>query len=524
MGSLANQPTPPTGGVVITVTAVVAAALGVGLLLLPPSGTDVAAQVARTAFAAAHPTAAVDLRWYGGVLPAAYSVLAPYLQALVGVRVAGSLAAAVSAVLVAVLLVRWRVRRPLAASLFAAVALAADVVSGRTSFAIGLTFALATLVAVPRRSRSTWARPRRAVWVPCILLAAATTLTSPVAAVFLGLVCVVGALRRPALLAPAVGAGVPLLAIAVLFPEPGRMPFAWHVAWPVLLACLAVALLCRPAPVRLTALAYAAGVLVVYVVPGPVGSNVERLAVLFAGPVVVACARAPRVLLLPLVAVLAWWTLLVPSRDLRAVPAVATERAASERLVGVLQGLGPVTGRVEVVPFLDHGESAVVADAWPLARGWERQVEVLRDPVFYGGRLTPERYRAWLDAWSVQYVALGRHRHDWSTGGELALLAHPPAWLVPVHRDAEWTVWRVADSRPIVAAPGRLVAVDPARLVIDVPGAARVPVDIRWSRWLTVSGGACLQRAGDEVAVVTRGPGRVTISSSYTAPLHTRAC
>ncbi len=444
----------------MVLTAAVAALLGVGLLLLPASGTDLAAQQAHASFAAHYPAAAVDLQWYGGVLPAAYSGVAPYVQAVVGVRATGALAAAAAAVLLAVLLVRWRVRRPLLAALWGTVALASDVVSGRTTFALGVALGLAALVAVPEPGR----RPLR--WVPAVVLAALTALASPVAAVFLGLVCVAWALRRRALLVPAVAAGVPLLAVAALFPEPGRMPFAWHVAWPVLLATLAVAVLCRPPVVRAAAVAYAAGVLLVFVVPGPVGSNVERLAVLFAGVVVLGCATATRTWLVPVLAVLAWWTLLVPVRDLRAAPAIGREHAAAQRLVAILSALGPATGRVEVVPLLDHGESSVVGDAWPLARGWERHVDVERAALFYDGRFTPGRYRQWLQSHAVQYVALARLPHDWSAGAEVRLLAHPPAWLEPVHRDAEWTVWRVAGARPVVAAPAATIRLAPDRVVL----------------------------------------------------------
>ncbi len=502
----------------VVLTAVAAALLAAGLLLLPPSGTDLAAQQARASFAAHHPGSAVDLRWYGGVLPAAYSVMAPYVLAFVGVRPAGALAVAAAAVLLAVLLVRWRVRRPLLASLWGAVALAGNVVSGRTTFAVGVAFALAALVTVPEPAAG------RRRWVAPVGLAVLTALASPVAAVFLGLVCAAAAVRRRALLLPAVAAGVPLLAVAALFPQPGRMPFAWHVAWPVLLATLAVAVLCRAPVVRVAAAIYAGAVLVVFVAPGPVGSNVERLALLFAGAAVLACARVRRGWLVPVLAVLAWWTLLVPVRDLRAVPAVSEEHAAARRLVSILSGLGPATGRVEVVPLLDHGESAVVADAWPLARGWERHVDVERAPLFYRGTLSPDRYRRWLLAQAVQYVALApRLRLDWSAGTEAGLLAHPPAWLQTVHRDAQWTVWRVAGARP-VAAPAVVTGLAPDRVELRVSRAGTVAVAMHWSRWLVVSGDACLRRSGDAVAVVVARPGPVTISSSYTALWHSSGC
>ena len=51
-----------------------------------------------------------------------------------------------------------------------------------------------------------------------------------------------------------------------------------------------------------------------------------------------------------------------------------------------------------------------------------------------------------------------------------------------------------------------------------------VPVGIRWSRWLTVSEGACIRRGSTTTEVVVRQPGRLTVSSSYLAPFNGRHC
>jgi len=106
----------PPGRVALPAAPVIAGlvgfAAGLTMLLTPATGTDLTAQQARAAFAAAHPGAAVDFRWYGGVLPAAYSVTAPYVEAVLGARLTGILAAMLAAPLLALLLVRWRVRRP----------------------------------------------------------------------------------------------------------------------------------------------------------------------------------------------------------------------------------------------------------------------------------------------------------------------------------------------------------------------------------------------------------------------------
>ncbi|RQX16956.1 hypothetical protein DLJ57_29730, partial [Micromonospora chalcea] len=108
------------GGRVVAVSAAFALVLAVLHLTLPVTGSDLSAQVARADFFAAHPSALVDLRWYGGVHPWGYSLVSPPLMALLGVRVTGALALLASAAAFAALLVRTRVPRPLLGSLVGA--------------------------------------------------------------------------------------------------------------------------------------------------------------------------------------------------------------------------------------------------------------------------------------------------------------------------------------------------------------------------------------------------------------------
>ena len=500
------------------VAALIGLAAGLALLLAPASGTDLPAQQARAAFAAAHPGAAVDFRWFAGVQPAAYSVVVPYVEAALGARLTGVLAAMLAAPLLAVLLLRWRARRPVWAAAWGALALAANMVSGRTAYAVGMLVAIAALVAVPPPGG------RRGRWTLALGLAALTTLTSPVAALFLALVALAWALARRPVALLAVATAVPMALIAVLFSEPGHMPDTWAVARPVILAGVAVAVLCRSIPVRAGSLAYAAGALLVFLVPGAIGSNVERLGLLFTGFVLIAASWLPPVLLVAAVAVAAQWTARVPLHDLTHAHRLAVETASSQRLVGILRGLGPLDGRVEVVPFANHEEARVVAAAWPIARGWERQVDVLRAAPLYSTRLDDARYLSWLQQWNVEYVALGRHAHDWSARSELRLLSHPPPWLAVVHRDAEWTVWRVQPMTPLVGPGAELAGLHPdsIRLLVARPGV--VTVGVHWSRWLSASAGACIRRHGSSTEIVVRRAGTVTLSSSYLAPFTGRHC
>jgi hypothetical protein len=394
----------------------------------------------------------------------------------------------------------------------------ADVASGRVTFALGLTLGLGALVSVPPPGR------RGSRWVAAIVLAGLTGLASPVAALFLGLVALGWALRRRRIAWLAVATAAPVGAIGLLFAEPGRMPDTWAVARPVLLACLAVVVLCRGMALRATALVYGIGAAVVYAWPGPLGSNVERLALLFTGAVLLAASWLPRVLLAVAVLVSGQWTAQVPLTDLTHASRLNVERAASLRLVQILAGLGPVTGRVEVAPFADHGEADIVAAHRPLARGWERQLDLVRARPLYSHRLDDAAYLDWLRRNEVQFVALGRHAHDWSAGNELRVLRHAPPWLVVVHADPEWTVWRVVAAPSIVSGDAADVSVLADRIAFTAPHSGDYRLGVRWSQWLTVSSGACIQRAGPAVNVRVRRAGTVTVSSSYLAPLTGRHC
>ena len=108
-------------------------------------GGDLAAQWSWADFAAKYPGSAYDLAWYGGIHPASYSLLAPFLMAALGVPAAGVLSVIVSAVLLAHLLTSAGLRWPLPVALWGAFALWCDLAAGRVTFAIGLTFGLAAI-------------------------------------------------------------------------------------------------------------------------------------------------------------------------------------------------------------------------------------------------------------------------------------------------------------------------------------------------------------------------------------------
>lgn len=72
---------------------------------------------------------------------------------------------------------------------------------------------------------------------------------------------------------------------------------------------------------------------------------------------------------------------------------------------------------------MHHWESAYIAPTFPVARGWERQLDVAYDPIFYlPGALTARSYPSWLLANGVSYVALPGTALDYAATSEASLL------------------------------------------------------------------------------------------------------
>ncbi|MGW4502803.1 hypothetical protein ACWENR_29875, partial [Micromonospora sp. NPDC004336] len=287
---------------VVAVAAASAVLAGVAYLALPPTGSDLAAQVARADFFAAHGLAPVDLRWYGGVQQFGYSLVSQPVMALLGVRVTGVLALVAAATAFAALLARTGVPRPLLGSLVGVVTIAGNLVSGRVTYGLGVAFGLGALLALTLPGASADAdsdrRARRRRLVRLGLAAAGAVLasaTSPVAGLFVGLAGAALLLTRRYAdgLTLGVAAALPLGVTALLFGDGGWMNISRSDTSRAVLTSLLVAALVAYRPVRVGALLSAAGVLAAALVHTPVGLNATRLAVMFALPLLAAAARPP---------------------------------------------------------------------------------------------------------------------------------------------------------------------------------------------------------------------------------------
>ncbi|MEU0159172.1 MFS transporter [Streptomyces sp. NPDC006261] len=464
-------------------------------LFFANSGGDIAAQDAWAEFVGRHPGTAYNLAWYGGMHPVSYSVVSPYLMSVLGVRSTMMIVGTVSAGLTALILVRVRaVRNPLACSLAGVFAYLCNALSGRVTFGLGMMFAVGAVAAVfcwPHRWRyKRWAKA--AVAAP---LAGLATASSPVAGLFLGVVAAALFLhkRRPG--AYAIGlAPVAVVALSsLLFPFSGTQPMSLGtVSLPFLFSVLVFVLVPRDwSTVRTAAAVYGVGTVLTYFVDSQIGSNVTRMAMLFAGIVLLAALpfTVPRsrrwyALVLAFAGLNFWIGFKGVDDIVRTTPDASWARSLAP-LVNQLQQVGAERGRVEVVPASSHREASALA-TYNLARGWNRQADMKRNPLFYDDTLDAVNYRQWLDRWAVHYVVLPTGRPDGGAERETELVGKGLSYLREIWSDENWKLYRVLEPTPLADPPATVEKAGANELTIRVESAGRVLIRIPYSRWLAV--------------------------------------
>jgi hypothetical protein len=504
------------------VTAVVAAVLGGAYLLLPRMGTDLAAQVARADFFADHGYTPIDLRWYGGVDQLGYSLVSQPVMTLIGVRVTGAVAILLSAVALAALLRRTEAPRPMLGALLGAVGITGNLVSGRVTYALGVFLGLAALLAL------TYPRLR---WLAAVLALAASA-TSPVAGLFLGLAgaALLASGRIASGFLVGVPAAIPLGVSAVFLGDGGWMNISHTDTLRAVVTSLVVAVLVPRRPIRIGALLSAAGVLVAALVHTPVGLNATRLVTMFALPVLAAYAMLPRwrsaprrlpawAVAIVLVAACSWQPPVVVG-DVRDIGNPTADAAYFAPLREQLART-TLTGRVEIPPTRDYWEAAAMGDV-PLARGWLRQADIDRNPLFFttvpgaagtGVPLTPESYRQWLADQAVQFVAVPDADLSWPGRGEADLIAAGLPYLSLTWSAPHWRLYAVEDPQPIVPPPATLVSQSATSVTFDAPTASDVTIRVHHYDWLHADHGAVVAASGDWTLVRVPTPGRYTLTS-----------
>ncbi|MFF5129981.1 MFS transporter [Streptomyces syringium] len=494
----------------VATTLIVAAVLHVmWFWLFANSGGDLAAQDAWAEFALQHPDSAYNLAWYGGMHPVSYSVISPYLMALLGVRSTMMIAGTLSAGLIAMLLVRSRsVRHPLWPAMYGTFALTCNAISGRVTFGLGMMFGLAAVAVIfawPARWRSEgkyrWGRAALAG-----LLAGLATASSPVAGLFVGIVAAALFLsgRRPAAYALGVTPVVVVGLSAWLFPFSGQQPMAFTSAILPLLSGV-FGFVFAPKhwrTVRIVSALYVLGVVLVWVIPSQIGTNISRLGMVFGGVVLVAvlpelkvpsrsqlltAGRTWSAVVLALVTITAWQSTNSISDIVHTTPAASWAREVAP-LVDRLQRVEAERGRVEVVPARSHREASALSPYVNLARGWNRQADMKRNPLFYDrpSRLNATTYRAWLDRWAVRHVVLPIDEPDHAAVDEAKLVAGGLPYLRKVWSDDHWRLYEVQDPKPIADPPAMVARTDADGMTITVNNAGRVLIRIPYSPWLAL--------------------------------------
>jgi hypothetical protein len=461
-------------------------------------------------------------QWYGGHYTLGYSVVFPPLAAWFGPLVVG-LASSLAATTCFMLLLKRRYGNTGAlAACWVAVGTAINLSVGRLPFALGLAFGLAALLA--------YDHGRMAL---AVVAAFMTPLASPVAGTFVALaagsvvVDLLFARRRGTVvrLAPPIAIGfasvVPVIVTSVLFPDPGVFPFR-AAGFAGVVASLLGLIIVLPPTERLLRISAGLAVLAsipLFLVANPLGGNITRLVVLFVVPIMgaVMWKRRPEAVIAAAIPLAVWMVLPGVAGATRADdPSSAPEYHAP--VVDFVQRAQGPAGRVEI-PFTDdHWEVAYVAASIPIARGWERQVDMDRNAVLYDESLTVDEYRRWIDDNAVRWVALPDVVLDEGGQAEAALIARGIPWLERVRTTEHWQIFEVIDAQPIVEAPGRLVRESPDELVIRVDRAGSVIVHTPYMPYWTVAdetdgsattaGTACITESADgllEVVVTERG-------------------
>ncbi|MEU6734717.1 MFS transporter [Streptomyces physcomitrii] len=484
------------------------------------SGGDLAAQDAWAEFVGRHPDSAYNLAWYGGMHPVSYSVVSPYLMSVFGVRTTMMVAGTLSATLLTLVLVRSRVvSRVLPPAFLGVFGLVCNAISGRVTYGLGTLFALAAVAVVfcwPHR----WRRRRWAKALLAAPLAGIATAASPVAGLFVGLVAVALFLqkRRPGAWALGIAPTVVVGLSAWLFPFSGTQPMDVIAAGPPLLCSLIVA---WGVPkdwktVRVTAWVYALAVLLTWVISSQIGSNVTRLGMVFGGAVLLAAlpfieprTRRWYIVGFGVFGFVVWIAIKTIIDIIHTTPAASWARELAP-LVHHLEEEGADKGRVEVVPTRSHREASALAPYVNLARGWNRQADMERNPLFYDDTLNSANYHEWLQRWAVHFIVLPKDSLDGTSGPrERELILRGQPYLKLLWGDKNWQLYEVTDPAPLAEPPASVTRADQGELTVEVERAGRVLIRIPYSPWLGLvnENGKSLKAPQETPASKDRGDG-----------------
>ncbi len=213
-----------------------------------------------------------------------------------------------------------------------------------------------------------------------------------------------------------------------------------------------------------------------------------------------------------------WWA---PVRETLKGFDPSAQAAYFSPLVSFIDTRAEGAVRVEV-PFTRlHWESVHVARRIPLARGWVTQLDRKYNALFRegDGKLTPARYRAWLDREGVRYVALPDVALDPSGRDEARLIRAGQPFLRPVFRDRHWRIFEVVGTPGLADGVGTVTHLAPQsfRLRVGRPGFTLVRVRFT-PYWRISAGRGCVLRApGGWTLVYALSTGTIRVEAAFDA-------
>ncbi len=501
----------------------VALVLGLGVAVSGARGSDWPAHLFRISLFREAGLTLWNGQWYSGHYTLGYSVVFPPIASWFGPVTVGIASSVVASGALAALLHRYFGRVGAIAACWFAVGTAVNLAIGRLPFALGLAFGLVALLAYER------GRP-----VLALVAAPLTSLSSPVAGVFLAIalsgVVVDLWLRhregeRVSIAVPAamaVTALAPVAITAVLFPDPGVFPFRWGAFAGVMASCIGLVIVLPPTArvLRLSAAIAALASVPLFLIANPLGGNMTRMVAFFVLPVLVAVMWSRRRNVVIAAGIpLALWMVLPGVASAEHIGDPDADASYHEEVIEVVTSAGGEPGRIEVPFTAGHWEVAFIAADLPIARGWERQVDMDRNAILYEDDLTADEYRTWLDEHAVRWIALPDVELDEGGQAEAALLEAGLPWLRLERVTDHWRIWEVTDAAPIVEPPGRLVLESADGIVIDVPHPGTVLIRAWYMPyWTALGDGACVEASDDgllEVVVTTPGTVRLRPQFSF---------
>jgi hypothetical protein len=485
------------------IATLVAAANAVAFLLLPPGVNDLWAARARASAVSHGVGLTYWFAWFGGgSTPGNYSVLTPYLSAVLTAEVVGALSA------VAITIVTARAVRgtahPVAATAVATLAAGVNLWSGRVPFLLGSALAVSAIIAVRGQ------RP-----VVAAGLTVLSILASPVSPAFLALALVAVFITLPSYRVVAattiatvvVGFGL----VALAFGTPGPQPFSAVLCLEALLAMGLLLFAKPPELVRTVLWLSMITALVLFLIPNGMGSNFGRM-VWFCLPVlVVATSRRHVLTALVLIAPVVLSGANLTVSDLRQSGDPTSNTQYYRPLADELDRISGLTNfRVEVVSQKAQAAYDALLEHSMLARGWETQEDTALNRTVLSPSLDPAAYKIWLDNNAVGYVALPRAKPE--SFPEYKLVAGGISYLHQVWTSDDWTLYRVANPTPIIAPPQTVLSYSQSKLVIRSTCACTFTVRIRYSRYLR--GDPAVRGSAQTATLTSDGSGYTSMTTS----------